>query len=407
MAVVLAALLVYALGRKTKIVYLVAAALLIFGIFFKWSFAEKISPFGPNNLTTLVEKDQDHRVGGSDSLVIRQVVWQGARELGKKYPLFGSGVETFGYSYFTVRPALHNLLSEWEFLYNKAHNEYLNLLANTGFFGLGSYLLLILVSLWLLRPGPLFFGYLSILVTNYFGFSVVPVALFFFLFPALALIENNHKEIYLSINFPINQSLGILLLLPATGYFLLTPYHQFRADLAFNKGKQYLAYNYLKQSLENLEKATQLSPKEPLFWSQLAEAQAVGASSVKQQLDANAASLSAEMKESGNTLMKDLMKAAEENANKAIGLNPNHTNFYKQKAKTELYLGTIDSKYDQAARETLLTLIQLSPTDAKVIYNIGLLYQTAGEKDQAKLYFQKALALKPDYDQASAALGSF
>ena len=94
------------------------------------------------------------------------------------------------------------------------------------------------------------------------------------------------------------------------------------------------------------------------------------------------------------------MRASEQNAAKAISQNPNHTNFYKQKAKAELYLGTIDAKYDQAARETLIVLSRLSPTDAKVTYNIGLLYQSAGENDQAKLYFQKALALKPDYDAA-------
>ena len=41
----------------------------------------------------------------------------------------------------------HNLTSEWDFLYNKAHNEYLNYLATTGLFGLGSYLLFIGVFL--------------------------------------------------------------------------------------------------------------------------------------------------------------------------------------------------------------------------------------------------------------------
>ena len=399
--VVLAALSVYFVGARFKMIYFLILLVVLLGIVYKWSFFVKLSPFGPGNLTELVQKDQDHRIGGSDSLVIRQVVWQGARELAKKYPLFGTGVETFGYSYFSVRPALHNLLSEWEFLYNKAHNEYLNFLANTGFVGLAAYLTLIGTSLVLLWQHPaLLFGYLSILITNYFGFSVVPVALFFFLFPALTFISLNRKEKYLSINYHINKELSLFLLAVLTGYLILVPHRQWRADLAFNKGKQYLSANYLKQSLASLEKATQISPNEPLFWSQLAESQAVGAFSVKQQLDSQTASLSAEFIASGEKLQNDLMRASEQNAAKAISQNPNHTNFYKQKAKAELYLGTIDAKYDQAARETLIVLSRLSPTDAKVTYNIGLLYQSAGENDQAKLYFQKALALKPDYDAA-------
>ncbi len=403
-AVVLVAILVYFLGQKNKLFYYLAIPLIFGLVVYKWSFFQKISPFGPPNLTQLVQADNLHRFGGSDSLVIRQVVWQGARELAKKNPLFGTGVETFGYSYFTVRPAAHNLLSEWEFLYNKAHNEYLNMVANTGFFGLASYLLLNLVTLYLLWPGPFFFGYLGIIITNYFGFSVVPVALFFFLFPALYYIKSNHKEQHLSINFHINKTFGLFLLLLATSYLLLIPYHQLTADLAYNLGKQYLTANYLKPSLENLERATQISPNEPLYWSQLAEVQAMTASAIKDQVAAAGASISAEVKQAGTKLETDLMTAADTNSSKAIALNPNHTNFYKSRAKVLLYLGTIDEKYNLTARETLLKLIEISPTDAKVFYNIGLLYESAGQTGQARTFFQKALDLKPDYDAVKAAL---
>jgi len=96
---------------------------------------------------TINKRSQGIRVGGSNSFDIRRVVWQGAVNLGLKNPLFGTGVETFGYSYFIIRPATHNLLSEWEFLYNKAHNEYLNFFANSGFIGLITYLILIISTL--------------------------------------------------------------------------------------------------------------------------------------------------------------------------------------------------------------------------------------------------------------------
>ena len=184
---ILAAVALYFVGRKFKFVYLFILPFILLATILKWDFVVKINPFGVPNLAALVKADGTNRVGGSDSMIIRQVVWQGARKLGAKNPLFGTGLETFGYTYFTVRPALHNLLSEWEFLYNKAHNEYLNFLANTGFVGLAAYLLLIGWTLvWWAQIGGaisrgLLFGYLSILITNYFGFSVVPVALFFFL----------------------------------------------------------------------------------------------------------------------------------------------------------------------------------------------------------------------------------
>ena len=82
-------------------------------------------------------------VGGTDSGKIRLIVWRGALDIWRNNPFFGTGVETYAFAYYKYRPASHNLTSEWDYLYNKAHNEYLNYLATTGAFGLGSYLLMI------------------------------------------------------------------------------------------------------------------------------------------------------------------------------------------------------------------------------------------------------------------------
>jgi putative inorganic carbon (hco3(-)) transporter len=81
--------------------------------------------------------------GGTESGQIRLIVWRGALDIFKAYPILGSGVETFAYSYYNFRPIEHNMVSEWDFLYNKAHNEYLNYLATTGIIGFGAYLFMI------------------------------------------------------------------------------------------------------------------------------------------------------------------------------------------------------------------------------------------------------------------------
>ncbi len=146
--------------------------------------------------------------GGSESGDIRRIVWQGAIKVWRHWPIFGSGVETFAYSYYNFRPPEHNLVSEWDFLYNKAHNEYINFLATTGIIGLGTYLLLqIWVFIWLLKQGfnqrlktkdqTLLLAFISGLaglsISNFFGFSTVPVALLFFLYPAFAIVLTRHE----------------------------------------------------------------------------------------------------------------------------------------------------------------------------------------------------------------------
>jgi len=87
------------------------------------------------------------QAGGTESGEIRKLVWKGAINIWKDYPLTGSGPETFALLFPKYKPPEHNLTSEWDFVYNKAHNEYLNYLATTGLLGTLFYLILILSSL--------------------------------------------------------------------------------------------------------------------------------------------------------------------------------------------------------------------------------------------------------------------
>jgi O-antigen ligase len=132
--------------------------------------------------------------GGTESGTIRRIVWKGAFEIWKNYPLLGTGPETFAYAYSQFRPKEHNLVSEWDYIYNKAHNEYLNLAANTGTLGLMSYLILIGSAILLfIKKGRIEYlsGYVGLLISNFFGFSVVPTQLILFLFPAIVLTLND------------------------------------------------------------------------------------------------------------------------------------------------------------------------------------------------------------------------
>ena len=168
---------------------LLALLVLFFGLPFaqteKYSlenlFKNKSNPVGANHDSPLPNPD----LNISESGDIRKVVWTGAVKIWQRYPIFGSGVETFGYAYYLDRPVEHNLLSEWDFLYNKAHNEYLNILATTGTVGIIAYLIVIASAAKQSYKNPaLFAAWVSILVTNFFGFSVVIIGLYFFLIPA-------------------------------------------------------------------------------------------------------------------------------------------------------------------------------------------------------------------------------
>ena len=82
--------------------------------------------------------------GGEDSSTgqLRLLVWQGSLELIKAHPLLGTGPETFAYAFLPYRPRAMNDTTEWNFLYNKAHNDILQTAAGTGLLGLIAWLAL-------------------------------------------------------------------------------------------------------------------------------------------------------------------------------------------------------------------------------------------------------------------------
>jgi len=357
-------------------------------------------------------------IGGTESGEIRRIVWKGATDVWRHYPIFGSGVETFAYSYYNFRPREHNDVSEWDFLYNKAHNEYLNFAANTGTFGLLAYLGVIGTFLfWALKHYAkknliiaLLAGYVSILITNFFGFSVVAVALFFFLFPAMSMVlakgkEVESKEVKETATLNRSQYLTIAIILLVTAYCLLTILRFWYADTLYAKGEKFNDAGQYDQAFNNLQDAVMLNPGEPFYQSELAEAAASLAVAVLKQDEA--------------TLSAELVDLAVSSSNKALEITPYHLNFWKNRTRVFYTLAEIDESYNQQALAALLQATELAPTDAKIFYNLGVLYAKLSQDETAILYaklsqdetaiktLEKTVELKPNYETARYALALF
>lgn len=339
----------------------------------------------------------------SESGDIRKIVWQGAIQIWKDYPIFGTGVETFGYSYYWHRPRAHNDVSEWDLLYNKAHNEYLTILANTGLVGLITYLGLIgAFIIWVLKRGiksrliiALFAGYVSILVTNFFGFSVVAVNLLFFLIPATAmvLVEKEKEEKAKAMEIKTRQKIAIIIILILGLSTIIYLAKFWYADTRFAVAEKLNDTAWYERAYNELQTAINLHPGEPYYYSELSLSLAGLA---KLADEANDASLSAQFAE-----------MAVNESDEALKISPYHLNFWKKRAKMFISLTELDSQYQQNALDTLLYAAELAPTDAKVFYNLGLLYSQIGQMETAIKTMEHAVELKPNYNNARYALALF
>jgi len=370
----------------------------------------QLKTFFIKNPPVETEINQENQIptGGTESGEIRRIVWKGALNLWKNHPLFGTGVETFAYSYYWYRPREHNDVSEWDFLYNKAHNEYLNFAATTGTVGLLGYLTLIVTFLiWSLKEIikkkrketlniALLAGFTSILVTNFFGFSITVVALLFFLLPALSLVilsrKENDEEKKVA-NLSSTQYLGIVTILILFLILISSVIRYWYADNRFAIAERLNKSDHTTQSLEELEKAINIRPNEPLYQDQLST------------LTANLAVQA--FNEEQSTLSSQLVNTAIEASNKALMISPYNINFWKNRTKVFYKLSEINEDYNNQAITALLQAAKLSPTDAKVQYNIAILYSKFGQEETALKTLEETIRLKPNYDQARYALALF
>lgn len=372
---------------KEKLKYLkeFLVILLVFGfMFFVFS-----SPFTNHQTPVTVTQGNSLETGGTESGTIRKYVWLGALEVFKHYPILGSGPETFAFSFPMHKPVGHNLTSEWDFIYNKAHNEYLNLLANTGILGFLSYALLIIISLkriagnlqlsiynsqsisnlkisknensmeienWKLKIG-LLSGFIAILVTNFFGFSVVPVSLLFFLFPALAVVCSMQDVVWTkNKRLEFGQYILISCLLLSTFYILHSTFKYWKADIYYNSS--------------NFDKALTISPNEPNYVSK----SSLSDSSVETALEA--LKMNPYNQNSRRILISNLVKNAKESPDNLL-----------------------------IAEKVILDGISKAPNDPKLYYQLGILQLKIDKNTDGINSLIKSVELKPNYKDGRFALG--
>ncbi len=365
----------------------------------------------------------------TDSGDIRLLVWKGALDIWKAHPLIGTGVETYAFAYYLHRPAAHNLTSEWDYLYNKAHNEYLNYLATTGALGLGTHVLFLLTFFfiafaelrkarsllkkelnkesWLYAvslPG----AFLSIIISNFFGFSVVIMNVFLYFIPVWLLFFSDYpltkklewditakiKKNQTSLN--IYQWTGISTVVLIGAFFLIQLVRFWTADVSYALGMNLDhvgdASSY-QTAFTNLQSAVNTRPNEPVFQDEFA---------------LNMATLGSAFIANNNATVGAQL------ANQAVALSdnittnhPNNVVFWKSRVRVFYLLAQIDPKYYKNALEAVLVAKKLAPTDAKISYNVGVLYGQNNQIQKGISELTHTISLKRNYRDAYFARAIF
>ena len=120
----------------------------------------------------------------SDPGFIRLELWKSTLSLifsSPKVFLIGTGPETFPYVFQNFRNGKLNYSSEWDFVFNKPHNYYLEIWSESGFSALIVFIVLLYLSFKKL-PKYLSASIIVFGISNVFGWPVFSTSLLFWFF---------------------------------------------------------------------------------------------------------------------------------------------------------------------------------------------------------------------------------
>jgi O-antigen ligase len=325
---------------------------------------------------------------------IRLGVWSGALRLWFSSPknfLIGTGPETFAYAFLPYRQVSLNKTTEWDFLYNKAHNYFLDLLATTGIFGLLSFSLFSIISTsQVLKSGAppnslqrfMLYGWATTFVTNFFGWPTVTLSLLFFLYPLLMTrlghtdVESHSIPDEGTINIPPTR---IFLVIPLCLILVLGTVNLFLADVSFTQGYGSSQSGDVEAAESTLKDATRLNPWEPAYHKELAYTYAQKYVETENENDLN---------------------SALEEARTAYNLNPRNSLTLRSLIRVYYLISKVKPQYKTDLEKLALEIIGLSPTEPRSYYDAALMFYYSGDRETAKELNDGALKLRPGYPEA-------
>lgn len=171
----------------------------------------------------------------------------------------------------------------------------------------------------------------------------------------------------------------IVFVLSVTAYGLLFTVNLFLADVSFNLGEKAGRYGLYEAAAGYYQGAINLNPREPRYHRELAS---VLASMGK-------------------------LEEASSRAEIAYRLNPRNSLTLRSLISTYSQMSPQNKRYQKLSEELAWEAIGQQPTNPQLYYQQALIFLQAEKGREAVASLEKALELKPDYQEARELLQSF
>ncbi len=329
---------------------------------------------------------------------IRILLWKGAYhtylQASPLQKIIGYGPDHFVYAFLPQRPLALNNTPEWDLLFSRAHNQFLDILINTGILGLTAYALFIVYYCkWFIKHKEtsqptaslltgIFAGWSTLLITSFFGFWVSYNQLLFFSLPLLSysLVE---KQPILDLVSKLSRiKLFGPLLICLSGLSLIARF--FVADIYYQQGRSLLNQNQAYLAEYKMKKAIHLIQLVPDYYRDLAFTQSLVAANL----------------ENPKAKQQKTQEAAY-NVYQALNKAPQNSKTYRTAIITLGNLSQLEPSYETANLALIEQALTLIPTDSSLWLLKANFLNQIGRTNEAINAWQTVLNLKPDHPEAS------
>ena len=376
--------------------------------------------------------------------LVRYPLWRDALLMWKQYPVWGCGPDTFGDQHNFVRTS--NLDANALVIWGHAHNEYLQQLVTAGVVGLAAYLFVIGVFLvhafgilkrllrlpvWeqtpfdLIWPIALTASAISLLISQNFNPDYLATTLAFYIVPGMVIgwgaLNGEMKVISIEFAIPpvakIGAVAGLVFCVALSSQQNLKLWD---AHLSFRRAIAALEQNKFAAARTLIDRAVAASPSDANYWWVKAQTYAFLTVIMKREAQSPSVIEASErmaIAASDRSILLDphredlwrqraiclgdlsevdpsLLPAAVDAIRQSIARFPTNDVSYVFLARLESRRGQRD-----AARQALVTAINLAPTSAIALAELGALQYRTGDRAAAAGIVTRFLELRPTIEQ--------
>lgn len=317
--------------------------------------------------------------------------------------LFGVGIDNFSSIFTRVKDILYNQSNLWQISsFAVSRSTFLHILTETGLFGIIAFSLILLS---LLKTSHQLKSDLENRIINYYLLIIIflfPPSLIIFFLIFLLIVrssEQSHadlvgqKAVYDLSQIPpvyLGISLVWLLTIGVSGYLL---------------GRSYLAEIYFKRSLDGFTKKNDRqvyeNMRQAIITNPYIERFRLGFSQINLAIANNLASKNQkDIKEQDRQNISQAIQAAIAHAKDAVALNPQKANHWENLAVIYRNILNVAQGADVWTISAYQRAIVADPQNPVYRLNLGGVYFSLGNYEEASKLFEQTIALKPDWPNA-------